>query len=243
MGGVIGHKDHHVVVPVSCLLDTWHDHDRIASLTSLSNMGPRQFLLHIVGDSGSGKTSFVSRNSYLQLPDAIIGDDENESTWHYLDFDTNLGRIRFSCHDHHGGIETLNDEMFHEGDCIILLIDVTNITSLVSLPTWTHSIVSRNARVPVVLCGNKVDAINDRRVQPIMVLEETIWQYYEISALANFNFEKPFMYLIRKLMDNQDIHFAHPVNLLPPTIMLSEEARAQIEENYQTARGLFEEVF
>jgi GTP-binding nuclear protein Ran len=51
-----------------------------------------------------------------------------------------------------------------------------------------------------VLCGNKVDMKN-RQVKAKMVTfhRKKNLQYYEISAKSNYNFEKPFLYLARKL--------------------------------------------
>lgn len=54
--------------------------------------------------------------------------------------------------------------------------------------------------IPIVLCGNKVD-VKNRQVKAKMVTfhRKKNLQYYEISAKSNYNFEKPFLYLARKL--------------------------------------------
>lgn len=54
--------------------------------------------------------------------------------------------------------------------------------------------------IPIVLCGNKVD-VKNRQVKAKMVTfhRKKNFQYYEISAKSNYNFEKPFLYLARKL--------------------------------------------
>lgn len=54
--------------------------------------------------------------------------------------------------------------------------------------------------IPIVLCGNKVD-VKNRQVKAKMVTfhRKKSLQYYEISAKSNYNFEKPFLYLARKL--------------------------------------------
>lgn len=54
--------------------------------------------------------------------------------------------------------------------------------------------------VPVVVCGNKVD-VKNRQVKPKQVTfhRKNNLQYYEISAKSNYNFEKPFLYIARKL--------------------------------------------
>ncbi|KAL6981441.1 hypothetical protein U1Q18_023071 [Sarracenia purpurea var. burkii] len=55
--------------------------------------------------------------------------------------------------------------------------------------------------IPIVLCGNKVD-VKNRQVKAKQVItfhRKKNLQYYEISAKSNYNFEKPFLYLSRKL--------------------------------------------
>lgn len=66
---------------------------------------------------------------------------------------------------------------------------------------------------PVVLIGNKVD-VRDRRVKPLMINfhRKISAQYYDLSAKSNYNFEQPFLYLIRTLLKRPDLVFVevHP---------------------------------
>lgn len=69
---------------------------------------------------------------------------------------------------------------------------------------WLHSpsrrVCSVCENIPIVLCGNKVD-VKNRQVKPKQVTfhRKKNLQYYEISAKSNYNYEKPFLYLARKL--------------------------------------------
>lgn len=54
--------------------------------------------------------------------------------------------------------------------------------------------------IPIVLCGNKVDVKNRQvKAKQINFHRKKNLQYYEIFAKSNYNFEKPFLYLARKL--------------------------------------------
>jgi len=54
--------------------------------------------------------------------------------------------------------------------------------------------------IPVVPCGNKVDVKNGQvKAKSVTYHRKKNLQYYEISAKSNYNFEKPFLYLARKL--------------------------------------------
>ena len=58
-------------------------------------------------------------------------------------------------------------------------------------------------QIPIVLTGNKVD-VKERKVKAktITFHRKKNLQYYDISAKSNYNFEKPFLWLARKLVGN-----------------------------------------
>ena len=60
--------------------------------------------------------------------------------------------------------------------------------------------------IPIVLCGNKVD-VKERKVKAktITFHRKKNLQYYDISAKSNYNFEKPFLWLGRKLVGNPQL--------------------------------------
>jgi GTP-binding nuclear protein Ran len=55
---------------------------------------------------------------------------------------------------------------------------------------------------PSVICGNKVDVGNKRKVKPrrIRFPRRKQLQYYEMSAKSNYNIEKPFLSPAKKLI-------------------------------------------
>ncbi|KAJ6837873.1 GTP-binding nuclear protein Ran1B [Iris pallida] len=54
-------------------------------------------------------------------------------------------------------------------------------------------------------------------------------QYYEISAKSNYNFEKPFLYLARKLAGDVNLHFVESPALAPPEVQIDLIAQQQHE--------------
>ena len=64
--------------------------------------------------------------------------------------------------------------------------------------------------IPIVLCGNKVD-VKERKVKAktITFHRKKNLQYYDISAKSNYNFEKPFLWLARKLVGNPQLVRIH----------------------------------
>lgn len=73
--------------------------------------------------------------------------------------------------------------------------------------------------VPIVLCGNKVD-VKERKVKAktITFHRKKNLQYYDISAKSNYNFEKPFIWLARKLVGNPTLEFVAAYALQPPEV-------------------------
>lgn len=60
--------------------------------------------------------------------------------------------------------------------------------------------------IPIVLCGNKVD-VGTRAVKAksVQYHRKKHLQYYDISAIANYNIEKPFLWLARQLVQKEDL--------------------------------------
>jgi GTPase SAR1 family protein len=74
-----------------------------------------------------------------------------------------------------------------------------NTTYLFTELVWI-SICRVCENIPIVLCGNKVDVKNRQvKAKQVTFHRKKNLQYYELSAKSNYNFEKPFLYLARKL--------------------------------------------
>ena len=90
--------------------------------------------------------------------------------------------------------------------------------------------------IPIVICGNKVDC-KDRKVKPkdITFHRKKNLQYYDISAKSNYNFEKPFLYICRKLTGNAECKFVEEVALLPiePLYQMTAADIAKNEADFQ----------
>ncbi|BBG95459.1 RAN GTPase 3 [Prunus dulcis] len=158
------------------------------------------FKLVIVGDGGTGKTTFVKRHltgEFEKKYEPTIGVEV-----HPLDFFTNCGKIRFYCWDTAGQEKFggLRDGYYIHGQCAIIMFDVTARLTYKNVPTWHRDLCRVCENIPIVLCGNKVDVKNRQvKAKQVTFHRKKNLQYYEISAKSNYNFEKPFLYLARKL--------------------------------------------
>ncbi|CAH8370487.1 unnamed protein product [Eruca vesicaria subsp. sativa] len=177
------------------------------------------FKLLLVGDGGTGKTTFVKRHltgEFEKKYEPTIGVEV-----HPLDFFTNRGMIRFYCWDTAGQekLGGLRDGYYVHSQCAVIMFDVTSRETYKSVPQKHVDICRVCGDIPIVLCGNKVDVKNRQvKAKQVTFHRKKNLQYYEISAKSNYNFEKPFLYLARKLAGDQNLHFVELPALLPPEV-------------------------
>lgn len=90
--------------------------------------------------------------------------------------------------------------------------------------------------VPIVLCGNKND-VEERKVEPAAVRfpRKIRLQYYDISAKSNYNIEKPFLWLARKLLDKPDLDFVEAAILQPAQTTVDIELLAKHKREFTEA--------
>ncbi|MCJ1413426.1 GTP-binding nuclear protein gsp1/Ran [Ptychographa xylographoides] len=197
---------------------------------------PHTFKLVLVGDGGTGKTTFVKRHLTGEFEKKYIATLGVEV--HPLGFSTNLGQIVFDVWDTAGQEKFggLRDGYYINGQCGIIMFDVTSRITYKNVPNWHRDLVRVCENIPIVLCGNKVD-VKERKVKAkaITFHRKKNLQYYDISAKSNYNFEKPFLWLARKLTGNQSLEFVAEVSLAPPTEKVDPELMRQYLEEMETA--------
>ncbi|KAK1429600.1 hypothetical protein QVD17_11814 [Tagetes erecta] len=189
------------------------------------------FKLVIVGDGGIGKTTFVKRHltgEFEKKYEPTIGVEV-----HPLDFFTNCGKIRFYCWDTAGQEKFggLRDGYYVHGQCAIIMFDVTARLTYKNVPTWYRDLCRVCENIPIVLCGNKVDMKNRQvKAKQVTFHRKKNLQYYEISAKSNYNYEKPFLYLARKLAGDANLHFVESPALAPPEVQIDMAAQKEHED-------------
>merc|ERR1712146_630460 len=185
---------------------------------------------------GTGKTTFVKRH--------LTGEFEKKYAptagvqVHPLDFTTNRGVIRFYCWDTAGQEKFggLRDGYYIHSECAIIMFDVTSRLTYKNVPAWHRDLCGVCENIPIVLCGNKVD-IKNRQVKPKQVVfhRKKNLQYHEISAKSNYNYEKPFLYLARKLKGDEKLEFVEQPALQPPEIQIDFDLVRKNDEELQAA--------
>ncbi len=179
----------------------------------------------LVGGGGVGKTTLTKRHhtgEFITKYEPTLGVEA-----HPLKFNTNYGLITLIIWDCAGQAKRagLADGYYMEADGAIVMFDLTSSKTFQHVPCLLNTIHRVISDVPIVLCGNKVD-LENRQVSPKQIYSFThspkqegkITSYYDISAKSNYNFEKPFLTLLRHMSGHDDLIFIEMPVIAPPEI-------------------------
>merc|ERR1712160_50814 len=197
-----------------------------------------QFKCLLVGDGGVGKTTFVKRHLTGEFEKKYVATIGVEV--HAMPFDTNRGRLIFNVWDTAGQEKFggLRDGYYIQGQCAVIMFDVTSRITYKNVPNWHRDIVRVCENIPIVLVGNKVD-VKDRQVKAknIQFHRKKNLQYYDLSARSNYNFEKPFLWLARRLTNQPNLQFVGQY-AKAPEIQIDAALIQQHERELQAAQNV-----
>merc|ERR1711915_804058 len=100
-----------------------------------------------------------------------------------------------------------------------IMFDVTSRVTYKNVPNWHRDLVRVCENVPICLVGNKVD-VKDRKVKAktITFHRKKNLQYYDVSAKSNYQFEKPLVWLLRKMVNDNNLPLVEAPMLDPDVV-------------------------
>lgn len=199
-----------------------------------------EFKLILVGDGGVGKTTFVKRHLTGEFEKKYVATLGAEV--HPLLFHTSCGSLKFNVWDTAGQekFAGLRDGYYIEAKCGIIMFDVTSRITYKNVPNWHRDLVRVcDEKIPIVLVGNKVD-MKDRKVKTRQITfhRKKNLQYYDISAKSNYNFEKPFLWIAKKVARNDKLQFVEAPALRPPEVRIDMERQKAFELELERAKSV-----
>ena len=197
-----------------------------------------EYKLVVCGDGGTGKTTFVKRHLTGEFEKKYIATIGAEV--HPMIFNTTRGRICFQIWDTAGQEKlcALRDGYYIGANCGIIMFDVCNRITYKNVITWYKALTRVCEGIPIVLVGNKVDVV-DRKVKAKQILFPRKYgiQYYDISAKSNYQFEKPFLWLLKKLRGDPNLELVEEVAKPPSEFEMTEERIKQLEKELEEAKN------
>ena len=198
-----------------------------------------EFKLVLVGDGGVGKTTFVKRHLTGEFEKRYIATLGVEV--HPMTFYTNHGQIKFNVWDTAGQekLGGLRDGYYIGGNCGIIMFDVCSRITYSNVPKWYKDLTRVCENIHIVLVGNKVD-VRERKVKAKQITfhRKKNLQYYDISAKSNYQFEKPFVWLLRRLVNDANLTLVEAPVLAPSEVAIPEDQLAQMQAEVQEAEGM-----
>ncbi|CAD8122082.1 unnamed protein product [Paramecium sonneborni] len=195
-----------------------------------------EFKLVVVGDGAVGKTTFVKRHLTGEFEKKYLATQGVEVS--QVVFYTTHGPIRLVIWDTAGQekLGGLREGYYIGAHCAIIMFDVTSRISYKNVPKWHKDLTRICENVPIVLVGNKVDS-KDRKVKARQITfhRKVNIQYYDVSAKSNYQYEKPFLYLLRRLANDPNLALVQALALLPPEIQIDPQYAAQLEKELENA--------
>jgi GTP-binding nuclear protein Ran len=118
------------------------------------------------------------------------------------------------------------------------MFDVCSRITYKNVAKWYKDITRVCDNIPVVLVGNKVD-VKDRKVKArqIVFSRKHGIQYYDVSAKSNYQFEKPFLWLLKRLTNDSGLTLTEAPSLVPQDIIIGNEQIRQMEEELRQAEN------
>ncbi len=189
-----------------------------------------KFKLVLIGDGGVGKTTFTKRHDTGHFQKPYIPTKGAQVTT--IVFNTNLGKIAFDIWDTAGQEKfgELRECYYIEANCAIIMFDLTSRDTYRNVNKWYQDFTKVCPSVPICLVGNKAD-VKDRKVKANQIgfHRKRNLQYYDISAKSNYQFEKPFIYLLRQLLGDPNVTLTEDLRMNPQEIQMDQDYIRQLQ--------------
>lgn len=94
---------------------------------------------------------------------------------------------------------------------VILLFDLTSRITYKNLPNLYRDITRICGNIPIVICGNKLDLHNKRKIpkEKITYPKKKNLPYFEISIKKMIDIHQPILYLLRQLTGLHNLQFVN----------------------------------
>lgn len=143
-----------------------------------------------------------------------------------ITFYTNHGPVKLHLWDTAGQekLGGLREGYYIGSNAGILMFDVTSRITYKNIQKWYKDLTRIACNIPIVLVGNKVDQ-KDRKVKANQITfhRRRNLQYFDISAKSNYQYEKPFLWILRTLIGDPNLYLVEQIALMPEELHMEKD--------------------
>lgn len=159
----------------------------------------------LVGAAGCGKTSLLRRQESGNFDPRYLATDGMTIT--DFNFFTNYGKITLSVRDCPGdakfrGLDSCN---YQGAQACVVMFDLTSEHCCSTWSNWVKDVKYVCPNIPILLCGSKIDMPKSSVPLRKSSIKSLVDGYCEISTLNAYNFEEPFLIMMRMLTHHDDL--------------------------------------
>lgn len=173
---------------------------------SSTTFTPDKYKIVLLGDGGTGKSSYVSmlRNaSFRKEYIATLGVEKQE-----ISLTTSHGPCIVSLWDTAGQekLGPLRDGYYTGAHAAFIFFDVTSRITYKNVPNWHRDVLRVCPDIPVVLCANKTD-VKERKVKSKGITYHTKEKmgFYEMSVKERICLKEPLQYLLQQVTKEPEL--------------------------------------
>jgi len=163
--------------------------------------------LLIVGDPGVGKSNFIYRYTKDQFSDNSLSSVGFESNSKEIDITDKKVIVQLWDSAGEDKFKSITKNLFSRVQGIIIVYDITNKKSFLSVSNWIKLINEENNNIPYVLAGNKCDLQKERVVQEEegkqFSLDNNI-DFLETSAKEGLNIMECINNFVKKIVNSEN---------------------------------------
>lgn len=171
--------------------------------------------LVIIGDSGVGKSNYLYRfveGEFCPVHESTVGFDYKSKT---CTLPKCKKTVKFQVWDTAGQEKymSINKNLFQRVQGIILMYDIARQKTFDNLEKWMELVNQLTSGIPILLIGNKIDLIDERKISKEMgesFAKNKKLIFFESSGKTGENVEESFIYLGEEIMrlnnNNADVN-------------------------------------
>ncbi|KAL9642708.1 hypothetical protein ABK040_009787 [Willaertia magna] len=167
--------------------------------------------LLMLGDSGVGKTSIVSRWVYQEFDFSQLSTIGIDFQVKFIEFEKKRFKVQIWDTAGQERYRSITSSYYRGTDGVILVYDLTSKESLNNLELWMNSLLENNNQqsnnnkpLRGIIIGNKCDAEHSEVIisKAEKLAKELGYEHFICSAKNNINLEKPFQSIFGSVADS-----------------------------------------